>query len=132
MSDFQDSGTRRDFDTGSVRDAATDKGRFDLMPFDGLQAVARIFEKGCMKYGERNWEKGQPLHVYLDSGIRHALKYASGHRDEPHLAMACWNFLCLIQTEQWIQDGKLPDSLQTIPSKDWRPSGPVEPSDDDV
>ncbi len=51
----------------------------------------------------------------MDSGLRHALKYLGGWRDEDHLAMAIWNFMCLLQTETWIGEGKLPGELQTLP-----------------
>src|SRR5689334_23103944 len=112
---IKDSGTRTAFNTGAVRDAQIGKGRFDLLPYDALERVARIFEAGAQKYSARNWENGIPTHRFMDSGLRHALKYLGGRRDEDHLAMACWNLLCLLQTEEWIQRGDLPAELQTLP-----------------
>jgi hypothetical protein len=110
-----DSGTRDTFQTGAVRDGQVGKGRFDLLPFDAIARVAKIFEAGAAKYADRNWEKGIPTHRFIDSGLRHAFKHLAGHKDEDHLAMAAWNFLCLIQTEHWIRKGKLPTDLHTLP-----------------
>lgn len=36
MAELKDSGTRREFDSGAVRDMAEGKGRFDLVPLDIL------------------------------------------------------------------------------------------------
>lgn len=112
---FKDSGTRDAFVTGAVRDGATNKGRFDLFTFHALERVAKVFEAGAQKYEDRNWEKGIPMHRFTDSGQRHFLKYASGWRDEDHLAMAAWNALCGLETEYRIARGILPASLSTLP-----------------
>ena len=91
MTQIKDSGTRSNFNTGAVRDGQEGKGRMDLLPVRALIEVAKIFEAGAKKYAARNWEKGIPLSRYMDSGLRHAMKFLGGDRDEPHLAMACWN-----------------------------------------
>lgn len=144
-----DSGERRQFDTGAVRDIQEGKGRCDLLPLyvvgayyktisDGekeniywvfhninrfretnnvehlyraLQRfdsfgndetmfleVAKHFEEGCKKYGENNWQKGIPTHCYIDSAVRHYLKWARGDKDEPHDRAFVWNILCCIWT----------------------------------
>ena len=108
---FKDSGSRRDFGTGAVRDAATGKGSFHLLPFDAIQELARVYETGAGKYDARNWEKGIPMSTFMDSAARHLLKAISGITDEPHLPMAMWNIACAIQTERWIRDGVLPHTL---------------------
>ncbi len=136
---IKDSGTRREFGTGAVRDIQDGKGRCDLMPtlvigallddpvFTYLQMymttgecaalysvlrtckvfadiptmlleVAKHFEEGCKKYGENNWQKGIPTHCYIDSAIRHYLKWRRGDKDEPHDRAFCWNILCCIWT----------------------------------
>ena len=112
---LHDSGLRDEFETGAVRDGQQGKGRLDLLPVEAILRVARHFEAGANKYNDRNWEKGIPLDRFMDSGLRHALRYLAGERDEDHLAAACWNFLCLIQTEYWIKQGRLPNSLATLP-----------------
>jgi len=140
---IKDSGERREFESGAVRDIAEGKGRCDLLPlgvvgellFDEilleienyirlgnigilfwvlryigrtyydspyymLLEVAKQYEDGAKKYDERNWEKGQPLHVYIDSGVRHYLKFKAGLTDEPHLRAFVWNILGAIWTHR--------------------------------
>ena len=60
--------------------------------------LAIHFEEGCKKYGERNWEKGIPVERYIDSAIRHYLKYLRGDTDERHDRALVWNICCLIWT----------------------------------
>lgn len=143
-----DSGKRRQFENGAVRDShdmnGEPKGRCDLMPLevlckyfkkpifgllgmflkDGNTAhlyecirlfssyygeetntttdctmfleVAKHFEEGAKKYGENNWQKGLPVHCYIDSAVRHYLKRLRGDKDEPHDRAFVWNLLCCI------------------------------------
>ena len=147
-----DSGERREFKTGAVRDIQEGKGRCDLLPLrecaellgcnktedpvlmdidffmqtkdtkflieaiidfvdmihtpdkriitpcEALLQVAIHFEEGAKKYGERNWEKGIPLHCYIDSGVRHYLKWRSLYTDEDHGRAFIWNMLCGVWT----------------------------------
>lgn len=136
---IKDSGTRREFETGAVRDIQEGKGRCDLLPLDvvahalsnpsisyiskyiddgdekylynaisssGIHhnyyttflEVAKHFEEGAKKYGEYNWQKGIPTHCYIDSAVRHYLKYLRGDTDEPHDRAFVWNILCCIWT----------------------------------
>ena len=151
----KDSGLRRSFGTGAVRDIAEGKGRCDLLPLDVLAKmftlgnpveydevlfqindyirggddnclyraavrfmddfpnsrgnndyadwmldVAKHYEAGAAKYAERNWEKGIPLHCYIDSGVRHYLKFRAGWNDEKHDRAFLWNMLCAIWTHE--------------------------------
>lgn len=134
-----DSGERREFETGAVRDIQEGKGRCDLMPLnvvgyiledsnlvdietfkqtddpyilaDVIKSfnnnynlcsvfldVAKHFEEGAKKYGENNWQKGIPTKHYIDSAVRHYLKYVRGDQDEPHDRAFVWNILCCIWT----------------------------------
>ena len=143
---IKDSGTRREFDTGAVRDIQEGKGRCDLLPLDVVASiipmqtnkhwvivyienfvntsdtfslvnalewfrslhhwdlptmfleVSKHFEEGAKKYGEYNWQKGIPTHCYIDSAVRHYLKWLRGDSDEPHDRAFCWNILCCIWT----------------------------------
>jgi|LSQX01.2.fsa_nt_gb hypothetical protein len=140
---IQDSGARREFKTGAVRDIAEGKGRCDLLPlgiigkytedciFDyieiyirtgnvdvlwevfeyfcnkayeniltGLLEVSKQYEEGAKKYDDRNWEKGIPLHCYIDSAVRHYLKWKRGDTDEPHDRAFVWNILGAIWTHK--------------------------------
>jgi hypothetical protein len=109
-----DSGKRQEFETGSRRDTREGKGRYDLISPIAMQRLAKHFENGAVKYGDRNWEKGQPISRYLDSAIRHIYKFLEGHRDEDHLAAAMWNIGGAIHTEEAIERGILPDSLNDL------------------
>lgn len=144
MAELKDSGARRDFGTGAVRDVAEGKGRCDLLPLTvvselfhgdsvlggieqyirrgdldclrfairsfsnqnfgnlstGMLEVAKQYEDGARKYNDRNWENGIPLHCFIDSGVRHYLKFLRGDTDEPHDRAFVWNMLGAIWTQQ--------------------------------
>ena len=156
-----DSGNRREFESGAVRDIAEGKGRCDLLPLDVISSyfssrvdssnpssekaitvcaildllntvlmkkskddldtilnavrvfigcqyserdglaileLAKHYEAGAVKYGERNWEKGIPVHCYIDSCVRHLLKWFDGWSDEPHDRAVIWNLFGLAWT----------------------------------
>ena len=137
--EIKDSGARREFSTGAVRDIQEGKGRCDLMPLGALGTtlnnptlcyladfqddgkiihlkdaltssgvyhdgytmmleVSKHFEAGAKKYGEHNWQKGIPTHCYIDSAVRHYLKWLRGDTDEPHDRAFVWNVLCCMWT----------------------------------
>lgn len=156
-----DSGVRRQFESGAVRDSADGRGRCDLLPLDivaellnmyhidnenpdelhdiegdvheiltsinvfirtgndreiynaigyfieisgfktipmAIMEISKHYEQGAKKYAERNWEKGIPAHCYVDSGVRHLLKWLDGWDDEPHDRAFIWNMLGLLWT----------------------------------
>lgn len=146
MAEIKDSGNRRQFESGAVRDMQEGKGRCDLMPlyvachlfvencYDSdpilsdiaafqktqctdylyrslkefcklryekcvptmLLEVTKHFEDGAKKYGENNWQKGIPANCYVDSAVRHYLKWRRGDEDEPHDRAFVWNLMCCI------------------------------------
>lgn len=164
MSEIKDSGNRREFSTGAVRDMAEGKGRCDLLPLDVIadlfleskcekyERVSIIlnylnsalevwecetlswdfncmgfvvehlynalkeflkqsdfgdiptmvlelsvhFEQGANKYTEDNWKRGIPVNCYIDSAIRHYLKWLRGDTDERHDRAFVWNIVCCI------------------------------------
>lgn len=160
MAELKDSGARREFASGAVRDIAEGKGRCDLLPLDivaellnmyhidndnpdelhciegdahdilnyiynytrtgnpgdiinaigmfieisfetipkAIMEVSKHYEDGARKYAERNWEKGISCHCYVDSGVRHLLKWLDGWDDEPHDRAFIWNMLGLLWT----------------------------------
>lgn len=155
---IKDSGNRRKFESGAVRDIQEGKGRCDLLPigvvadmmgskelmrihefkntgdviplFDALKEFSKIywttnedskmvryddysqnyadmvlevsvhFEDGAKKYGDNNWRKGIPAHCYIDSAVRHYMKWHRGDNDEHHDRAFAWNLLCCIWTCQ--------------------------------
>ena len=151
MSEILDSGNRREFASGAVRDIQEGKGRCDLMALDvvadyiqqfmapdfaaPIQYISKFqetgdsnhlldaiysftinqinwnrnhytmlievsmhFEDGAKKYGPDNWRKGIPVHCYINSAVRHYLKFLRGDKDEPHDRAFCWNIICAIWT----------------------------------
>lgn len=71
--------------------------------------VSLHYKHGLQKYGERNWEKGIPLHSYIDSGIRHLLKVFAHYNDERHDLAFIWNLLCCAHTDLYINKPELRD-----------------------
>lgn len=68
--------------------------------WDLVLEVAKHFEEGAKKYGDRNWEKGIPCDRYIDSAVRHYCKWSAGWTDEPHDRAFIWNILCCEWTRQ--------------------------------
>lgn len=97
--EIKDSGERRAFDTGAVRDIQTGKGRMDLLPWAAILEVSKHCEAGAIKYGDHNVDKGIPTHSLCDSAARHLAKFMDGWDDEPHLRAAAWNLIWAIQME---------------------------------
>lgn len=99
-----------EYATGAVRDTGG-KGRCDLLPHSALLRVARHMENSLADHEERNWERGLPMHCFLDSAMRHVFKYMDGMVDEDHLAAAATNLLMALWTE-----AHLPE-MQDIPTR---------------
>lgn len=102
----------RSFDTGAVRGKKdVEKGRYDLLPWDAIHELAIHCAEGAEVYGERNCEKGIPIHSLIDSAVRHLSCYLRGMKDEPHLRAAMWNIAFAI----WMEKNR-PD-MQDIPAR---------------
>lgn len=89
-------------------DIVDDKLRWDLLPLDCLNEIARVYTKGANKYGENTWQ-------YLDNGherykgalLRHLYEDSIGNDiDEDtgcmHLAQVAWNAIAML----WIKTHK--------------------------
>jgi len=113
--EIKDSGKREKFETGSQRDIRTGKGRFDLISPFALKRLAKWYELGSQKYGDRNWEKGQPLSRFLDSALRHLNDYHQGLEDEDHLMAAAWNIFAIVHGEEMITRSAWPKELDDLP-----------------
>jgi dATP/dGTP diphosphohydrolase len=114
----QDGGERTTFATGAQREPAVGKGRYDLLPPEALIRLAKHYAAGALKYADRNWEKGLPLHSFIDSSFRHLIQFMAGDRSEDHLAAILWNVAGYVTTEQRIREGKLPEELRDVPWPD--------------
>lgn len=89
----------RCFATGAVRDSAQGKGRYDLLPWGAIHALAQHCERGALHYGERNVDKGIPQHSFIDSGLRHLSMYTQGDAEDHHLVAALWNIAWALEQE---------------------------------
>ena len=110
-SGIKDSDEMTVFASGAVRDKKTGKGRCDLLPACVLLRLAKHYERGAERFGPYNWQQGIPCHSFVDSALRHMLKYMDGQTDEDHLIAAIWNLCGLAWTEE-----KLPE-LMDIPER---------------
>lgn len=61
-----------------------------------LLEVSIHYEEGAKKYGEFNWQRGIPPNCYINSAVRHYLKWRRNDQDEPHDRAFVWNILCCI------------------------------------
>ena len=173
MAELLDSGARREFGNGAVRDVAEGKGRCDLLPlavldnilpcgegdplayiedylrggnteqligairnftanhctdiYTAFLEVAKQYEDGAKKYADRNWEKGIPVHVFIDSGVRHYLKYLRGDTDEPHDRAFIWNMLGAI----WTHENK-PELIDLPFAEQSKPNRPTQAELEDL
>jgi len=112
---LQDSGTRRQSDSGAERDRSSGKGRYDLLSPAAVFRLARVYEKGALKYTARNWERGMPQSWFMDSALRHLFKHLEGWTDEDHLAQAAWNIDAMIDQEERFNHGLLRQDLNDLP-----------------
>lgn len=103
-----DSGNRRGFETGARRDIVDGKSRYSLLPITALKRWADLMGRGAVKYGDRNWEKGMPVSVFVDSAMRHLYQYLAGDTDEDHLAAVLFNIGGIMEMENLATMGLIP------------------------
>lgn len=120
-------GVRETAITGGQREAATGKGRYDLIPAYPYKRLAIHYENGAVKNGDRNWEKGLPVHRSIESLERHIQDFKDGERTEDHLAAIVWNAFAIMWTEREIATGRLPRELYDVPwpmsiDHEWEPT----------
>ena len=96
---IKDSGNRREFESGAVRDMAEGKGDMVSLPNNAILRLSRHYEGGAKKYGRWNYTKGIPVSSFLDSALRHIFKYLDGWDDEDHLSAAAFNILGAMEME---------------------------------
>ena len=92
-------GEQREFSTGAVRDSAAGKGRYDLLPWNAIHALAQHCERGAEHYGEHNVDKGIPQKSLIDSACRHLRGYITGDAEDYHLVAAMWNIAWAVEQE---------------------------------
>lgn len=100
-------------ESGSLREDKRGKGRFDLLPYEGMLAAARRFEMGAKGHGDRNWEKGQPLSLLLSCMRRHAMQTGQDF-SEDHVGAVLWNAMAFAAMVERIRSGALPKTLDDM------------------
>ena len=106
-----DTGSRRQWDTGAVRDASEGKPQITFIYPEAVRRLAQRGTDGAKKYDDHNWTKGIPLSAYVDSLYRHLNAYQMGDGSEDHLGAIMWNAMGLMYTEDAVGDGRLPKEL---------------------
>lgn len=101
------------YTTGAVRNKQEGRGRFDLIPYEAMLALAKRLEFGATIYGDRNWEKGMPLSRFLSSMRRHAMQ-VNFDFSEDHVAAVLFNAAGFVTTASRIEAGLLPRELDDI------------------
>lgn len=70
-----------------ILDAGTkyDEGklRYDLIPEDFLEEMARVYTIGASKYGDNNWRKGLKFSRMKASMLRHLIAFYKGEDHDP-------------------------------------------------
>ena len=96
---------------GKKNDRKDDKTRWELIPLDCLEDIARVYTEGAKKYGDNTWQNlDNGYERYKGALLRHL--YAAEHDgfDEEtgcrHLAQVAWNAIALL----WISKNKDKDS----------------------
>ena len=108
---IKDSGERRQFESGAVRDMSEGKGDMMSLPPNAILRLSKLYEAGAKKYTRFNYLKGIPCTSFMDSALRHLLKYMAGWDDEDHLASAVFNILGIMEMEHINKD------MQDIPNR---------------
>ncbi len=112
---MEDSGERREFKSGAVRDRGGFKPRPDLIsPHANLREGAWL-AKGAEKYGVRNYEKGIPISECLASLNRHLEAYKLGSQEEDHMAAIRTNAGFILHYEEEIKAGRMDPAIDDMP-----------------
>lgn len=98
---INDGGKRINYgENAAQREPANGKGRPDLITPFGITRLAKWYELGSKKYGDRNWEKGMPFSRYTASMYRHVIAWMIGDNSEDHLSAIAWNALAIIHHQE--------------------------------
>ena len=87
---------------GKKNDRKDDKTRWELIPLDCLEDIARVYTEGAKKYGDNNWQNlDNGYQRYKAAMLRHLLEYEKGNTiDEDtgchHLAQVAWNAIAML------------------------------------
>lgn len=76
--------------------------RYELIPWDAMDVVARVYAFGADKYDDHNWRKGIPFGDHWAALIRHARAWWEGEECDPesresHMGHVVFHALALIK-----------------------------------
>lgn len=92
----KDSGKRKEFKGGMVRDINDDKPMYTLIWQPLITRLAELMTRGAKKYGKHNWKLAsgeEELERFKDSALRHMYQYLEGDESEDHCAAVCFNLM---------------------------------------
>jgi len=104
---------------GTPLKMAEGKAKLSLVPLEAVEALARVYEHGLVKYERDSWRKFTPEQASAclpDAALRHLLAYCSGEVLDPdsrlpHLAQVAWNCLTLHLITQQKEAGDGPNNV---------------------
>ena len=76
--------------------------RYDLIPCEPLNELAKVYGRGASKYQDRNWEAGYDWSLSFAALMRHAWAFWNGEDTDPelgtpHMANVAWHAFVLIE-----------------------------------
>lgn len=91
---------------GKKNDKKDDKTRWELMPLDCLEDIARVYTEGAKKYGENNWQNLENGYQrYKAALLRHLWEFEKGMNTEEKLDKILLNQqVILLYLRQILQD----------------------------
>jgi hypothetical protein len=126
----KDSGQRKEFKTGMIRDAEGGKPRFELLilkdlPYEEqmLTRFAGLLARGAEKYESRNFEKAETeeeLSRFKESAFRHFMQWVCDEDDEDHASAVWFNIMGAEMVKWKMKNKKTKELLEKYPE-------PVEP-----
>lgn len=93
-------------------DRKDDKTRWELMPLDCLEDIARVYTEGAKKYNDNTWQNLENGYErYKGALLRHLYAAENEIFDEEtgcrHLAQVAWNAIALLWISKHVVNGKL-------------------------
>ncbi len=92
----KDSGKRKVFSSGMMRDINDTKPMYTLIWQPVIKRLAELMTRGAKKYGRHNWKLAsgkEELERFQDSALRHMYQYLEGDESEDHMAAVMFNLM---------------------------------------
>lgn len=98
--------------TDRKNDRKDDKNRWELIPLDCLDDIARVYTEGAKKYDDNTWKQLENGYErYKGALLRHLCAAETETFDEDtgcrHLAQVAWNAIALLWISKHTQDGDI-------------------------